>query len=210
MQALNQLATTMLPEDWVYVDRRDFLKERFKAHDINIVLKTEDEANEIRRQQEESIQNKLQIEMAQAEIGYKKAQTMAQLTKAKEKNVIANKEAQTPIEQPAGDDPRLTEGELALQQTDKMGKEAEIRRQEESHALKMAHADEAHTVKKAIDTTKAAQDIAIKGEQTKAQLEAEKETRAHDMKMKEHMTKASAEAKKTAAKQKPAKSKKKE
>jgi len=123
---------------------------------------------------------------------------------------LANKEAQTPIEQPAGDDPRLTEGELALQQTDKMGKEAENRRQEEAHALKMAHADEAHTVKKAIDTTKAAQDIAIKGKQTEAQLEAEKETRTHDMKMKEHLVKASAEAKKTAAKQKPAKSKKKE
>ena len=210
MQAMNQLATTMTPEDWVYVDRRDFLKERFKAHDINITIKSEEEADQIRKQQEQSTQMQLAIEMQKAEIAYKKSQTMAQLTKAKEKNVLANKEAQTPIEQPAGDDPRLTEGELALQQTDKMGKEAENRRQEEAHALKMAHADEAHTVKKAIDTTKAAQDIAIKGKQTEAQLEAEKETRTHDMKMKEHLVKASAEAKKTAAKQKPAKSKKKE
>jgi len=113
---------------------------------------------------------------------------MAQLTKAKEHNVKAIKEAST---QDESTDPRLTEAELALQQTEKVGKDAEIRRAEEKHMQDLAHADEAHNVKKAIDTTKTAHDIAIKGKTAEA-----------DIKMKEKMTQAGIQAKRIAAKQK--------
>jgi hypothetical protein len=205
MQALTQLQGTLQPDDWVYLDRREFLIEILKAHDIKITIRTEEEASKIRQQQENSKATQLMYAQAEADIAYKKAQTMGQLTKAKVHNVEAEKEAQTPIEQPAGDDPRLTEGELAMQQTEHVGKAAEIRRAEEKHAQQMAQADEAHTVKKAVDTTKAAQDLAIKGKKSETEAKIAEEKAKHDLKMSEHMTKASAEAKKTAAKQKPAK-----
>jgi hypothetical protein len=193
MQALTQLTTTMTPEEWDYIPQREFLQEKFKAHDINITLLTEEEVQKKRQEREQSVQNQLALKMAEAEVQYKKAQTMAQLSKAKEHNVKATKEAQTPPEQPAGEDPRLVDGELELQDTEKMGKQAEIRRQEEKHAMDLAHADEAHTVKIATDTTKTAQELALKGKQAE-----------HDMEMKEKMTKAGAEAKIIAAKKKPA------
>lgn len=202
MQALTQLSTTMLPEDWVYVDRREFLKEKFKAHDLKITLRTEEEADKIRERQENSKQTQLMYAQAEADIAYKKAQTMGQLTKAKVHNVEAEKEAQTPPEMPSND-PRLVEGELALQETDNLAKQAEIRRKEEAHAMKLGHADEAHTVKKAIDTTKAAQDIALKGKAHEAEEKMAEESHKHDLKMKETTTKATAEAKKIAAKNKP-------
>jgi hypothetical protein len=118
---------------------------------------------------------------------------MGQLAKSKKLNVEATKDAQTPPEETAGEDPALIQADLDIKQTEKMGKEADIRRQEEKHAQGMAHADEAHTVKVATDTTKAAQELAIKGKQAE-----------HDLAMKEKMTKAGAEAKIIAAKKKPA------
>jgi hypothetical protein len=178
MQALAQLTTTMTPEDWIYIDRREFLKEKFKAHDLNIRLRTEEEADKLRQEEANSIMNQLQIEAIKAEISKDKAQAMVNLTKAKEKNVEATIKAQTPIELPQGEDPRVTEEQVALAQTERMGKEAQIRREEESHMQKLAQADESHTVKVATDTTKAAQDIAIKGKQAD-----------HAMKMKEQSAK---------------------
>jgi hypothetical protein len=178
MQALAQLTTTMTPEDWIYIDRREFLKEKFKAHDLNIRLRTEEEADKLRQEEANSIMNQLQIEAIKAEISKDKAQAMVNLTKAKEKNVEATIKAQTPIELPQGEDPRVTEEQVALAQTERMGKEAQIRREEESHMQKLAQADESHTVKVATDTTKAAQDIAIKGKQAD-----------HTMKMKEQSAK---------------------
>lgn len=178
MQALAQLTTTMTPEDWIYIDRREFLKEKFKAHDLNIRLRTEEEADKLRQEEANSIMNQLQIEAIKAEISKDKAQAMVNLTKAKEKNVEATIKAQTPIEMPQGEDPRVTEEQVALAQTERMGKEAQIRREEESHMQKLAQADESHTVKVATDTTKAAQELAIKGKQAD-----------HAMKMKEQSAK---------------------
>lgn len=178
MQALAQLTTTMTPEDWIYIDRREFLKEKFKAHDLNIRLRTEEEADKLRKEEANSIMNQLQIEAIKAEISKDKAQAMVNLTKAKEKNVEATIKAQTPIEMPQGEDPRVTEEQVALAQTERMGKEAQIRREEESHMQKLAQADESHAVKVATDTTKAAQELAIKGKQAD-----------HAMKMKEQSAK---------------------
>jgi hypothetical protein len=176
MQALNQLSTTMTPEDWVYVDRREFLKEKFKAHDINVALKTEEEADKIRQAQENSLQMQLAVEMQKAEIAYKKSQTMAQLTKAKEHNVSAQIAAQTPIEANPADDPRLVEADLAQKETDRGATEAQIRRDEENHMMEMAHAGESHNVKVVVDTTKAASEIANKGKMTEAAIKMKEET----------------------------------
>jgi len=115
MQALNQLSQTMTPEDWVYVDRREFLKEKFKAHDLNIRLRTEEEAEKIRKQIQDSVQNQLNLKLLQADVDYKRAQTMGQLAKAKKHNVDATKEAATAPEQPEikpENDPRIADAEL--------------------------------------------------------------------------------------------------
>jgi hypothetical protein len=191
MQALNQLSTTLTPEDWVYIPRREFLEDKFRAHDINIRLRTEEEADKIRQEQRQSEEVALAIEMQKAEIAYKKAQTMAQLTKAKDKNIEAQIKAATPIEEPQGTDPRLNDEALALAMTDRAAKEQEMRRAEEAHALEMSHKEDAHAATMAMDTTKAAQDIAIKGRMSE-----------HDMALKERQAKESAELKKSQSKQK--------
>jgi len=193
MQSLQQLNSTLTPEQRDYIPEGEMIKELFKAHDIDITLRTEEEVQKIREVREQSIQSQLQLEMAKSEIQKNKAQSMSLLTKAKEHNVLATKEAQTPIEQPEGANPELQAAEVGAKQTDIAAKEAEIRRKEEQHALNLQHQDEQHRVKIATDTTKTAQEMAIQGEKAD-----------HDMKMKEETTKASAESKKIAAKQKPA------
>jgi hypothetical protein len=193
MQALTQLKSTLTPEDMIYIDHRDFLDQYLKAHDVKLVLRTEEEADKLRQAQEQTLAMQLAVEMQKAEIAYKKSQTMAQLTKAKDKNVEANIKAQTPIEQPEGSDPRLQEAELQGKQTEIQAKEAEIRRKEEAHALKMGHEDEKHRVKIATDMTKVGHEVANKDKMTD-----------HGMEMSTQMTKAKAKAAEIKAKQKPA------
>lgn len=192
MQALSQLNTTLTPEQKDYIPEGELVKELMKAHDIDITLRTEEEVRKIREARQQSVQNQLALKMAEAEIGYKKAQSVAQLTKAKEHNVKAVKDAQTPPEVPTGTDPRIADGEVALQNTEQVAKEAEIRRHEETHQLEMAHSDEAHKTKMAMDTTRTAHDVSIK-----------ERTAQHGMEMKAETTKAGVQAKKTAAKAKP-------
>jgi len=188
MQALNQLSTTLTPEDWVYIPRREFLIDKFKAHDINIKLRTEEEAAKIREEEQNSIQMQLAIEMQKAEIGYKKSQTMAQLTKAKEKNVEANVKAQAPPEQQEQVDPRLQDEQVALATTERMSKAAQMRREDEAHQQEMVHKEDEHALKIASDASAAAQELGIK-----------KQKAEHDMKIKAEASKAAAQAKKAAA-----------
>jgi hypothetical protein len=188
MQALNQLSTTLTPEDWVYIPRREFLIDKFKAHDINIKLRTEEEAAKIREEEQNSIQMQLAIEMQKAEIGYKKSQTMAQLTKAKEKNVEANVKAQAPLEQQEQVDPRLQDEQVALATTERMSKAAQMRREDEAHQQEMVHKEDEHALKIASDASAAAQELGIK-----------KQKAEHDMKIKAEASKAAAQAKKAAA-----------
>jgi hypothetical protein len=175
MQALAQLNTTLTPEQKDYIPEGEFVSEMFKAHDLKITLRTEEEVKQLREARDQSIQNQLALKMLQSEIKYKDAQTMAQLTKAKEHNVKAVKDAQTPPEGVEATDPRLTEEQVALAQTERTAKEAEIRRGEEKHQQDMAHAGESHNVKKAIDTTKAASEIALKGKKTEAEIKSKAE-----------------------------------
>ena len=197
MQNLNQLATTLTSEDWVYLERRDFLKERLKAHDINVELKSEEQADKIREEQQNSIMNQLQIEMMKSEIAKNKAQAMGNLTKAKQHNVEAEKNAMTPPEQPAND-PRMMDAELqsaqvdtenanTAAQLDQSSKMEEMRRSEERHQMELAHATEAHNVKKAVDTTTAEQNLAIKEKQAELEMMHKDEAHKHGLKMQEKM-----------------------
>lgn len=162
MQALNQLATTLTPDDWVYLDRREFLKERLKAHDINITLKTEEEADEIRTKQQNSLTQQLMIEMTKAEIAYKKAQTMAQLTKAKDHNIEANIKASTP---PApGEDGRIADAEL-------MKKQAEIDQINEKSRI----AGEKHQ----LEALKMGEEMQEKKLQTRVKMGQDEQNMAH-------------------------------
>ena len=191
MQALTQLTTTMTPEEWDYIPKREFLVEKFKAHDIMIPLLSEEEVQKLRDARDQSVQNQLALKMSEAEVGYKKAQTMAQLTKAKEHNVKAVKDAQTPPEQPQGVNPELQNAEVQGVQTNNLAKEAEIRRAEEKHALDLEHQQEKHHVGLVQETAKTAQDMELKGR-----------TAEHGMQMKEKLTTATAKAKSKAAKEK--------
>jgi hypothetical protein len=197
MQALNQLTTTMTPEDWVYLERRDFLVERLKAHDINIPVKTEEEAAKIRENIANSEMQQLMIEQLKAEIAYKKAQTMGQLTKAKEHNVEAEKKAQEGPE--SGEDPRIADAEVAKKQTEadrerqKMALEAEKHQLElEKKGQEMRHSETEHGVS-----------LLHQHEKHQKELETKEKVTEHGMKMKEKVATIK-------AKQKPKKPAKKE
>jgi hypothetical protein len=182
MQALNQLAQTMLPEDWDYFDRRDFLKERMKAHDINIPMKSEEEAAKSREARENSRAQQLAYQQLEADVAYTKAQTMAQLTKAKEKNVSAVKMASEPPEPPPpGADPRLNDAELLKKQAeiDKIRTETDAKVMKlEAEIAKMRTEDDRKDretdARIAQDTVKTAAEIDRKGKES-----------AHGMKVKE-------------------------
>lgn len=91
MQALNLLATTLTPEDWCYVPRYEFLKERFKAHDIPMnLLRTEEEAAPYLALLNDPEMRKLAMQKELAEIEYKKAMTLKATAQAKDKNVDAS------------------------------------------------------------------------------------------------------------------------
>ena len=181
MQALAQLTTTLTPEERVYIPTRDFLVDKMKAHDVNIKLLTEEEADEVRKANDSSEMAQLQKESMRAEIAKDKAMAMAQLTRAKERNVIANKEATTPPETAQPQDPRINDAEYMKKmaevddQKTKTQLQIERQRAEEGNMaremeqkgmegrLKMIHADEKH----------------------RTDIELKKKTAEHGLKMKE-------------------------
>lgn len=183
MQAINQFVATLAPEDLVYIPRRELLNERLKVHDININLKTEEEAQKLREEAANSIIAKLQQELMSSEIAKNKAQAMVNLTKAKEKNVIANKEAQTPIE-------GQEQPNLALQEKEVEAKQAEIDHKRTQTALTV----DKHNMEKASMASdmerqdqKHAVELAGKISEHKTAMDIKKETAKHGMKMKEKM-----------------------
>jgi len=184
MQALNQLMPTMAPEDWVYLDRREFLKERLKAYDLNINIKTEEEADKVREAQENSEMNRLQIESMKAEIGYRKAQSMKQLAGAKAHNVSATREAATPPETPPGVNPELQNAEVAQKQAEIEGTQGKNQLEMAKSADQMQMDRESHAQNLEHDHQKHLLDMGIKAETAK-----------HGMKMKEKAAKAQKEKK---------------
>lgn len=202
MQALTQLSSTLTPAEWDYVPEGELVKEKFKAFDLNITLLTDEEVAKKRKDRDESLQNQLAIEYQKSEIVKNKAQATSLLTKAKEHNVMAEKEAQTP---PEGQDPRITEAELAAAGVEMTAKQREIAmkedahekdeaRKDEKHRMDMMHQDETHRTERAISTVKAGSELDMKKKKTESEIEGKKE-----------MAKASAEAKVIAAKKAPAK-----
>ena len=179
MQAITQLMPTMAPEDWVYLDRREFLKERLKAYDLNINIKTEEEADKVREAQQNSEMNRLQIESMKAEIGYRKAQSMKQLAGAKKHNVEATKDAATPPEQPQGENPELQNAELAQ-------KGVEI---------------EGAKRKNDLDATKQVEDMQMGREKHNLELQHEHEKHLLDLGIKAETAKRGMKMKEKAAKQ---------
>jgi hypothetical protein len=91
----------------------------------------------LRKNRENSIQRQLELEMAKSGIAKNRAQAASLLTKSRDKNVEASIKASTPPEGAEAIDPRITEGEVTLLETEKAAKEAEIRRKEEAHDLAM-------------------------------------------------------------------------
>lgn len=174
MQAMNQMAASLQPEDWVYIPRRDYLKEWLKAHDLNISLRSEEEAQKIISSQQDQRAQELAYAQMAAEIEYKKAQTMGQLTKAKKVNVEAARDAQTPPETTPQSDPRLTEGELALQSAKLRDQEASTRRAEEKHRFEMNE-----------QATKNRIELATRAAKADADITNKQKTTNHSLKMKE-------------------------
>lgn len=178
MQALTQMATSMTPEDWLYIPRREFLVERLKAHDLQITLRTEEEAQKIAASMQDDRAKQLAYDNMAAETEYKKAQTMGQLTKAKKINVEATKDAQTPPETTPQSDPRLVEGELALQNAKLEEQHAAIRRADEKHQFDLGE-----------KMTKNRVDIATKAAKADADIFNKNRVVEHGMKIKEETAK---------------------
>jgi DNA-directed RNA polymerase len=134
MQALDQLTTTLTPEEREYIPTREFLKDKLSAHDIFIELLTEQEVAEKRKQIAESDQAKLDIERQRAEIDYKKAQSLSQLSKAKKTNSESISIAQEEEEGSVVSD----EQQIEAQRIENESGTEDIRRKNEAHNVKMA------------------------------------------------------------------------
>lgn len=181
MQALAQLTTTLTPEEWIYIPKREFLVEKMKAHDINIKILSEEEADEVRKAMDSSEMAQLQKEQIKAQIAKDKAQAMSNLTKAKEKNVMANKEAITPPEAQNSVDPRMQDMELLQKQTEIEGISTQNALKMEEARLKQA--DMARKSDESLVADRAR--LAMEAEKHKTELEIKKKTADHGLKMKE-------------------------
>lgn len=141
MQALTQLSSTLTEEEWDYIPRRDFLKEKLKAHDIRVQLLSEEEVQQKQQARQDSEANKLAMDMQRAEIAYKKAQRVGQLAKAKKTNIDAIK---------------------MLNQPEETGAEEE--RAQEAHDQDLQHKTEDHNLDIALKTAKTVSEINQKKE----------------------------------------------
>jgi hypothetical protein len=190
LAALTNLKQSMMPEDWIYIPRREFLLETLKAHDLDLTIRTEEEAAEFAASQRDQRASELGYAQLEAEIAYKRAQTAGQLTKAKKFNVEAEKNAVAPPENTESVDPRLQDAELQNQNVKNTADQEQIRRDEESHQQQMRHADEDHKASVMTGAMKTAVD-----------LDTKQKTTEHGMKMKEEDMKIKAKQVKQQPKQ---------
>jgi hypothetical protein len=82
MQSMNQFHMTLQPEDYAYIPRGDFLREKVKINDLDIKVRTDEEAQKWLESQKDPDIAKLQKEDMEAEIMKKKAQAASLTTKA--------------------------------------------------------------------------------------------------------------------------------
>jgi len=116
------------------------------------------------------------------------------LTKAKEHNVGAEKEANAPPEGQEQVDPRLQDAELAKKQKEGAILDQKMAHANDKHAKEMEKSDTGVKAEK----LKTGVDLALKTAKTKQEMDLKEKTTKHGMKIKEKTAKA-------AAKQKPAK-----
>lgn len=91
MQAMTAFKQSILPEDWIYVPRRDFLEEMVKTHDLRLTLRTEEEAQAYAATLTDPEMPQLMKDEKKADIAYRKAQALTSLSKAKNVNLDANR-----------------------------------------------------------------------------------------------------------------------
>lgn len=205
MQALNQFAQTLTPEDWDYFDRRDFLAERMRVHDINLRMKSEPEAQKSREQRENSKAQQLVYAQMEADVAYTRAQTMAQLTKAKQKNVEAVKMASEPPEGQETVDPRMQDAELIKKQEEinalRQKQALELEKHEAELQTMMQKSEQERTqahVQTALDVKKAVQDTEIKQKESEHGMQVHEKAAMIKAKQKPAAKTASSTAKKPA------------
>ena len=92
-QALNQFVLTLTPEDWAYIPRRDLLEKRIKVNDLDVALKSEEEAEQYRQSMVDMRAKELGYQDLDAEIKKKKAMALNLTTKAKMSNIEANQKS---------------------------------------------------------------------------------------------------------------------
>jgi len=146
MQAMSQMTSTMTEEEWGYIPTREFLQEKFKAHDLDVTLLSEEEVSKNRTAEQQSEQAMLTLAMQKAELEYKKAQTMAQLSKAKKSNTEAVEIA-------------TREEEGAESESEAREKAEEGRRREEAHQLDQQIKKEKHDVDITTTAVKTANEV---------------------------------------------------
>jgi hypothetical protein len=83
MNGLNMFATTMAPEDWAYIPRRQFLEERIKANELDIAVRTEEEASAYLQSLQDERLKELQYKDLEAEITKKNAMALNLASKGK-------------------------------------------------------------------------------------------------------------------------------
>jgi hypothetical protein len=198
MNLLNQLQASMQPEDWDYIPRDQFVKEKIKTFDLAITMRTEEEAQKVREERENSRMQQLVYAQLEAEVQYKKAQTMAQLTKAKDKNVEAIKRAGEEPEGGEAVNEELQNAEVRAKTAESIKKEQEIGLAQQKHDQEMRQREQEHSIRMADQKLAALQ----AERKAKAELEMEKQRVDQEMKMKKEMHDVK---KKVAAKPKPQK-----
>jgi len=182
MNLLNQLQQTITPEDWDYIPREQFVKEKLKTFDLNIKMRTEEEAQKLREERENSRMQQLLYAQIETEIRYKQAQTMAQLTKAKEKNVEAIKKAEAPPEGQEAVNPELQNAEVASKNAEVAKKEQEMMHSQEKHDQEMRQKQADHRMKLDQENLTVLQkerkmrhEMGLKEQKSKADMEMKKE-----------------------------------
>ena len=87
INALNMFATTMQPEDWAYIPRRQFIEGRVKANDLDIEVRTEEEAQQYMQSMVDQRAKELQYQDMEAEIDKKRGMALKMATASKKTNV---------------------------------------------------------------------------------------------------------------------------
>lgn len=139
MQSLNQLVTTIQPEERVYIPWRALLEQRVKTNDLDLSLNTEEQADEIRRSMVDDKAKELAYMQAEADVKKTNAMALNLITKAKKSN-------NEPPELPAGEaiDPIQKQLEYRKQMTDIVGKEAKMQRETDRYEREMAMQEQDH------------------------------------------------------------------